>query len=369
MKLLIATPLYPPEPGGPATYSKLLEEGLPHQGVDVVTVKFGEVRYLPKGIRHIAYFFRLLHAARGSNLIYALDATSVGVPAMFAAAISRKPFVVKVVGDYAWEQGRQRFGIATTLDEFVQTKHAPFPLNMFKWIQTRVAKSAKRVIVPSAYLQEIIETWGIPKQKITVIHNAIRAEAGGAVPPSVVALPRPLVISIGRLVPWKGFAELIDAVSLARGHDIAASLAIVGDGPDRVVLEAHARARLSGDFVFTGVLPHTDAYAVMCAGDVFVLDSLYEGLSHTIVEAFEAGVCIIASDVGGNREIIRHEDNGLLVLPGNTRALAQALERVLSDGTLRTRLAAGARASAADFSVDVMIERTAQSLKNLAHIV
>jgi glycosyltransferase involved in cell wall biosynthesis len=366
MKVLIATPLYPPEPGGPATYSKLLEEGLPGQGMEVVLVKFGEVRHLPKGIRHIAYFFRVLKAARECDVIYALDAASVGVPAMLAAKFARKPLAVKIVGDYAWEQGKQRFGIDTTLDEFVRAKRTPFPLNAFKWIQTKVARSAKRVIVPSAYLRGIVETWGIPQEKMTVIHNAIRAEAGAAVPPAVAQLPRPLVVSIGRLVPWKGFTELIEAVALGRDHGIAASLAIVGEGPDRAILQAHANARLGSDFVCTSALPHEQAFAVLCAADIFVLDSLYEGLSHTLVEACAAGVCIIASDIGGNREVIRHEDNGLLVPPGNIRALAQALERVLQDAPLRARLAASAKASAKDFSVDRMIESIAALLQGVA---
>src|SRR3990167_4165522 len=103
MKILIATPLYPPEPGGPATYSKLLEDGLPKLGIDVVLVKFGDIRGLAKVFRHIAYFARVRKAAHDVDLIYALDPVSVGLPSLLAAWVARKPFMVKVVGDYAWE--------------------------------------------------------------------------------------------------------------------------------------------------------------------------------------------------------------------------------------------------------------------------
>ena len=156
MRVLIATPLYPPESGGPATYAKLLEGGLPSRGFEVELVKFADVKRLPKFIRHFIYFLHVLEGARGVDLVLALDAVSVGFPAMLAARIARKPFVVKIVGDYAWEQGQQRFGITQTLDEFVKTKHVPFSVRMLRKIETRVARKAKRIIVPSNYLKGIV---------------------------------------------------------------------------------------------------------------------------------------------------------------------------------------------------------------------
>ena len=85
MKLVIATPLYPPEIGGPATYSRLLEEGLPMKGIEVELVKFSEVRHLPKLIRHYVYYRQVLKAARRADAVLALDPVSVGLPAMKAA--------------------------------------------------------------------------------------------------------------------------------------------------------------------------------------------------------------------------------------------------------------------------------------------
>src|SRR3989338_11012397 len=117
MKLVIATPLYPPEIGGPATYAKLLEEGLPGKGIEVELVKFSEVRHLPRLIRHYAYYRRVLRAAKSADVVLALDPVSVGLPAMWAAKRAGKSFVVKIVGDYAWEQGQQRFGVMQNLDE------------------------------------------------------------------------------------------------------------------------------------------------------------------------------------------------------------------------------------------------------------
>jgi glycosyltransferase involved in cell wall biosynthesis len=297
--------------------------------------------------------------------VLALDAVSVGFPAMFASLLCRKPLVVKIVGDYAWEQGRQR-GLRTTLDAFVTERRVPLRLRLFRMIQNRVARRAVRVIVPSGYLKGIVSAWGIPGKKIVVIHNAVALEAAEAVPRAIAPLQKnKLVVSIGRLVPWKGFSELIDAVAMVRARGIAVSLAIVGDGPQRDALEKKAQELLKTDFVFAGALSHAQAYAALRAADVFVLDSLYEGLSHTLVEAFMAGVAVVASDVGGNREIVTIEDNGLLVAPENAGALCDALARVLCDDALRARLAARAKESSALFSVEAMIEKTAVFLAPL----
>src|SRR3989344_3373366 len=106
MRLVIATPLYPPEVGGPATYVQELETGLPSRSIDVTVVKFSDVRrwYLPKLVRHYVYYRRVLQEAKNADLVLALDPVSVGLPAMKAARKAGKPFVVKIVGDYAWEQ-------------------------------------------------------------------------------------------------------------------------------------------------------------------------------------------------------------------------------------------------------------------------
>src|SRR5882757_11201743 len=105
MKILLATPLYPPDSGGPSTYAKMLADELPKRGIEVTLLKFSEVRHLPPGVRHIAYFLKCISRARGVDAVYALDPVSVGVPASFAAKVLGKKFILRVPGDYAWEQG------------------------------------------------------------------------------------------------------------------------------------------------------------------------------------------------------------------------------------------------------------------------
>lgn len=363
MKVVIATPLYPPEIGGPATYAKTLEEGLPEHGIEVELVKFRDVRHLPKLVRHLAYYRRVRRALRSADAVLALDPVSVGLPACLAAWRARKPLIVKVVGDYAWEQGRQRYGITADLDAFVRTKRVPLFVALMRKVQTGVVRRAQEVIVPSEYLKRIVIAWGIPEEKIMVIYNAVPLEALGSAPDAAVALPKPLVVTVGRLVPWKHVDGVIDAVAKLPG----ASLVVVGEGPVRAALERRAHDKLPGRYAFFGALAHADTLAVIAAADAFVLNSSYEGLSHVLIEALALGAPIIATDAGGNDEVVTNEETGLLVQTGDGAALGAALVRVLGDAELRARLAARAQASATRFSRSAMLNATAAFLHSQLH--
>jgi glycosyltransferase involved in cell wall biosynthesis len=372
MRVLVATPLYPPEPGGPATYAKLLEEGLPARGVDIVLVKFGDVKRLPSGLRHLVYFFKVLASAASCDLIYALDAASVGLPAMWAARFLRKPFIVKIVGDYAWEQGRQRFGVTLNLDEFVREEAVAPALQRFRKVQTSVALHARKVIVPSEYLKRIVLAWGIPEERVQVIYNSIShaeiedVKREGRALPEATELPRPLIVTVGRLVPWKHIDGVIEAARKLRGANIPVSLAVIGDGPKDAELKDAARRMLpEGNWIFSGAQPHEVALATAASADVFVLNSSYEGLSHVLIEAALLGVPIVATKVGGNPEVVVDGENGLLVPAGDTDALAAAIRRVIEDAELRARIAANAKGIAEKFLDDTMLADVAAMLKAL----
>lgn len=333
---------------------------MPELGDTVTVAKFSDVRSSPKLIRHARYFFHMLSAGRRTDVILALDPVSVGLPAYLAAFLLRKPFIVKVVGDYAWEQGVQRSGVNVSLDEFVRMRRVPPFVRLLQLIQTFVARRARAVIVPSEYLKGIVTAWGIDAKKIQVIYNAVSVDTA-TLPERT--LPSHSILTAGRLVPWKGIRGLIDALVLVREVIPDATLSIIGDGPEREALEAHA----AGTVTFLGALSHTETLAQVRAADVFALNSTYEGLSHMLIEAALLGAPIVASNAGGNPEVIRHEQDGLIVPTGDTAKLAQALIRLLKDPAYAKQLGAQAKAGSDRFALATMLEHTHSFLAQCAY--
>ena len=117
--------------------------------------------------------------------------------------------------------------------------------------------------------------------------------------------------------------------------------------------------------MFTGTLSHKDTLAVLQAADVFVLNSSYEGLSHLLIEAQELGIPTIATDVGGNPEVIKDGQNGLLVRSGDTKALSMAISRVLGDKALRMHFSMHAKQSVHRFSIENMLTEIALLIQEL----
>ena len=236
LKILIATPLYPPEIGGPATFTRFAEEELPKHGVEVAVEKFSDVRHLPNVLRHFAYFLRLLGTARRADVVLALDPLGIGLPAMLAAKLRGKRFLVRVAGDRAWET----LQILNTPDvENFQKRRWGFGIELRRWVQRMVVRHAERVIVPSEYLKRIVAMWGVPNEKIAVVYSSFRppkitetkAEARAA-----LGLTGHIIVSAGRLVPWKGFSALVEIVPALLRDVPDARLVIIGDGPERETL-------------------------------------------------------------------------------------------------------------------------------------
>src|SRR3989344_587456 len=120
MRLLIATPLYPPAMGGPATYAKELEAEFNRRNVENQVVSFGDVLHLPKGISHVTYLLRLVFSARGSDVIVALDPFAVGISAIVAGWLWRIPVVARIGGDSVWEHYVNRTHISVSLALFYE---------------------------------------------------------------------------------------------------------------------------------------------------------------------------------------------------------------------------------------------------------
>ena len=360
MKILIATGIYPPQIGGPATYSKLLHDELPKYGFQVSVCNFGDVLKFPKIVRHAVYFWRLLFASADADIIFAQDPVSVGFPALLASQIRNKKFVLKIVGDYAWEQSTQRFGVFDRLDDFSAiSKPYSFRVRFLKKIQKYVADSAESIVTPSIYLKKIVSNWGVCSEKITVIYNAFDFKGlsvGKSVLRHKLGLVGTVVVSAGRLVPWKGFSVLIDAVAEVRNeiHDV--TLYIAGEGPLRAELEKKVEdAGISDSVKFLGKVPQTSLFEYIKAADMFVLNTDYEGFSHQLLETMALGTPIITTGVGGNIELIEAGKTGILLNYNDKVNIAESLIALVRDPVLVETISKNAKEKVKEFSNERML--------------
>jgi glycosyltransferase involved in cell wall biosynthesis len=192
----------------------------------------------------------------------------------------------------------------------------------------------------------------VPADRLVLIENAIdvsilaRSEDKNAARVALGLNPdRPVVGFIGRLAAQKGIECVVEAAHLAVDRGVDAQFVLVGEGElEDTVRQMIVQHHLEAYVALAGY--RQDIPQVMAAIDIFVLPSMYEGLSYALMEAMAAGRAIIATTVMGNRDLIQNEETGLLVPPGDACALAGAMARLLSRPDERERLGSRAQAAA-----------------------
>ena len=243
--------------------------------------------------------------------------------------------------------------------------------------QRAICRMADGVLVNARAVGDVLARTGYDPAKLHVVFNGVEMlpPANGA-PGRVrreLGIPAevPLVATVTRLeraagVEFKGIGCFLDAVArLARSHPEARFL-IVGDGHCRAELESRSKALgLDRVVLFTGV--RRDIPDILRELSVSVLPSLTEGLSNSLLEAMACGVPVVATRVGGTPEVVVDDESGLLVPAGDPVALAEAIDRLLVDPVLRTRLAnAGLQRVSERFSMRRMVADTEELYESMA---
>lgn len=207
--------------------------------------------------------------------------------------------------------------------------------------ERQILPKARAVITLTASLADRLRAAGVATERIHVIASGVDPSLfQPAYPDPCRAVDRPRIVFVGRLAEQKGLLTLLRAIPLLRTPDTR--VVLVGDGPQRAVLERAARSLGVADrVVFAGPLPHERVPAVLQHADVLVLPSRYEELGSVVLEAMHASVPVVASRVGGIPSLVEDGVSGVLVPPGDPSALARAVDRVLTEPLLARRLVAG----------------------------
>ncbi len=341
MKILIATGIYPPEQGGPATYSRACAQAMIERGHEVTVIAYGEdeergqlgmrdektrvIWVSRRGgalVRYLRYAWMVYRVVQNCEIIFAQGAVSEGFPAMLVGKITGKKVIMRIPGDYAWEMGMQcsRAKTEASLDRFLGKSHGGI-IGIYEKVERWTARQAWSLIVPSQYLRSVAERWGVPKERITVIKNAVQplpTTVGRTVLRKRLKMNDQIVcLTAVRAVPWKGVEDLI-----RWWHRLPADylLVVAGDGPElenwkRVAKEEGMKERIR----FLGKVSRevlTEWYDV---ADVFLLHTGYEGYPHTVPEAVSRGLPCIISDQGGNPETKEEYGENITILPYQDR--------------------------------------------------
>lgn len=366
MKILIVTAIFPPEIGGPATYSSQLAKSL-NEKQTVVVITFSDSKNsqsfktisVSKSGSTLIRQWRMIKAiwkeTAKCNVIFAQDPLVVGVAAGIVAIFKQISLVVKFVGDIAWEDARSQSRFEDDLEGFYGPATFSLSDGLKVMMQRRVLGWAKKVITPSSYLKDFLtKRHHVNSRKITVIYNGVKRliKSNSKKDPM-------LAITVARLVSWKGIGEIIRVVAqIPRLRYL-----VVGEGPEshrlqRLVKDLH----LSNRVKLLGSLDATQVQHKLVQASIYIMNSSYEGLPHVLLEAAAAKNKIIAPSLPGVKEVFSNKE-AWLFKPGSKKGLLGSLKLALKDETKKEEKAFQKVVS--DFSWEVTFQKTKALLEGV----
>jgi len=229
---------------------------------------------------------------------------------------------------------------------------------------------AHRVFTCTRANQRRLSEFG-PADKIEVMYHGIEMDRyafEGEKPPSP-----PLILAGGSLVEQKGLGDFVDALAIVHQRGVAFRAQILGRGPLKSELESQIGSRGLNEIVeLIGVRPHEDVIELMRQASVFVMPSklaprgFIDGLPNVVAEAMACGACVVGTRFSGIPELVEDRVCGLLVDPGDVVSLASAVETVLRDPELRSRLSSNAREKVVDvFDLSRNVKPLADYFENI----
>lgn len=379
MRVLITSPVFPPDLGGPATYVPSLGRFLVEHGHDVQVVAFcsdpspkghpfrvTSIARGPLPLRYLKAFVAVWKAAGRADVVYVNE--HLALLHVLAAKLRAKPVVIRIMVDGSWEIAHRKGWIgADGIDEY-QRKRYGLRVGLVRALQKLWWSWCDQIISCSDYLRGILlSSYGVEPSKVQRVWNAhhgpkaedVTCTRDEARARTGVATDKRLVLTICRLMGWKRVDNILRAL---RELPDDVLLAVAGDGDmEEEWKRLSADLGLEGRVLWLGNVPHKDIPTWIRAADVFVLNSEYEGLSHTLVEVLHLGTPIVASRVCGNPEVVEDGVNGLLVDPKDWRSTRDAILKILLDKDLATQMSLRGLRRRDDFDRDRtfgMVEKT-----------
>lgn len=326
MKIVLATGIYPPQIGGPATYVRRLAQALTAAGHTVTVVSYAPAEQgdgfavvpvhlgLPV-VRWFAYARALRRCTQDAAVVYAFSSVSVGVPMWLARIFGRCPTVLRLGGDFAWERATDR-GDQRSLREWYADR--PWRARLLGPLLRRFSH-----IVFSTDFQRTLAHAAYGALPCSVIENPV----DGTLAPSLHSTHMPVrLLFLGRFVRFKNLPALIEAVPLLP----QVRLTVAGDGPDvHRVRERILQLGLQDRVVLQPPVAGIDKAALFATHDLLVLPSLTEISPNVALEARSAGLPVLLTEETGLSAPLLP---GIALAPLRTsEQIASAVTKILAD--------------------------------------
>jgi len=373
MRILIATGIYPPDIGGPATMLGALAKSLEENGLEIRILTYSDIvskdeeKIFRVGRGHyLRYFLKMLRLSKWAEVVYVTDTYSVGYFAYLIKKITGKKYILRFAGNGAWETAVNKGWINDYILDF-QDKTYPKKIEKMKKRIKKIMVNADKIIAVCNFLRELAVKIGASREKIKVIYNSIdfaKKEGYRIGLRERFGKNAKIMIYSGRLVPWKGIDAVIKIMPKLINKLGNVNFLVLGDGPEEKNLKSQAsNLKIDRNVHFLGRISHDEIISYLQESDLFVLNTNYEGLSHAILEAMKAGVPIITTKVGGNPEIIEDNKDGLLVSYNNKEELFEAAVKILTNDDFKRSLVANAREKLEKFNWEQNVKETIKVIK------
>jgi glycosyltransferase involved in cell wall biosynthesis len=257
-------------------------------------------------------------------------------------------------------------GAVLTGCKVIFTEHGRFYPDRRKWKRVLVNPLLNQftdfiTAISAATREALVLFENFPRRKIKVVYNGIDdsrfilPQEEGLKESLGIARDAHIIGTVARLDPIKNHPLMIKALKIVLEHFPGTVLVIVGDGPERAKLEVLTRELgLSSQVIFTGFREDTHLYYRII--DIFLLTSFSEGTAMTLLEAMAGSLPCIATDAGGNTEVVRDGETGFIILNNDEKALAEKVCNLLADEPLRRKMGrAGRKRFENEFTVEKMV--------------
>ncbi|PIP67046.1 MAG: hypothetical protein COW93_02370 [Parcubacteria group bacterium CG22_combo_CG10-13_8_21_14_all_41_9] len=380
--IVFTSGMFPPAIGGPSKIVERLAKELTDKEYHCTVVTFGEDDGIerPYHVERVSFatnkFLRLFKTflatwkyAKDTDVIYTLDTYTHGLTSAIVSKLLRKPLIVRFTGDSAWETAFNNRETTSYITDFQKQKHN-FKTRAFMFRRNLILQRAEKIITDCDFLRELLKLMDINVEKVTVINNTVdflpQVDFDHNTFKKENHLKENIIMTMGRLVPWKGYKAIIKIMPQILERFPEATFAIVGDGPQMDDLkELTKQLELNNTVRFFGkVTDKTEKSKIYSVSDIFILNTFYEGMSNTLLEAMGARKPIIATKAGGNEEFV-NSNNGILVEYDSKEQIKDALLQLLADKNEQREKGEHGYQDVLKYTWDALIEKNVKLIDSI----